>query len=111
MEILFIVLVIMGTFLGGICMALGRFLNKFKKDEPIKERKEIKKAEEKPPQQCYKEKFKSKIEAEKIIALYAIRQKQNKTTHRKESRSYYCEECQAWHLTSKEKTLKESEEE
>lgn len=91
-------------------MALHKFLNRFK-NNPIKERKEIRKSGEKPPQACYKEKFKSKVEAEKVIALYSIKQKKNKTTHRKETRAYFCEECEAWHLTSKEKTLKESEEE
>lgn len=92
-------------------MLLYKFFNKFKNTETRKENKEVRKSGEKPPRACHKEKFSTKIEADKIIALYSIKQKKNKTTHRKESRSYFCEECQAWHLTSKEKTMKESEEE
>ena len=109
MDIISITMLVTLSFIGGISMLLHKFFKKFKNTEIKKENREVRKSGEKPPQTCHKEKFNSKIEADKIIALYSIKQKKNKTTHRKESRSYFCEECQAWHLTSKEKTLKESE--
>lgn len=51
---------------------------------------------------CRKKRFRDKREAEKALH-YAISGRTvygNKS--RKECRMYYCEQCKAWHLTSKE---------
>lgn len=54
---------------------------------------------------CKKKKF-TKLNAMIIIALYEGKRKNKyrnyKNLKRKEVRYYYCNECKAWHLTSKE---------
>lgn len=49
---------------------------------------------------CSKIKHPTKKDA--ITALNYIKKYEKKRQYRKECRAYYCDDCMAWHLTSKE---------
>ena len=115
MEIIMIVLLIVFVaVLGGRKMVKdkikGTSLENDIKEESklLKQESPVLSEDEKPPQ-CTKKKFNTEVEAQIVVALHENKRKRNKSTHRKEQKVYHCPLCGFWHVSSQEKTLKESE--